>query len=448
MTAGRKDRSARAAAGGRRELLFLLSPRIVSFDTFLPVAMQIAASRPGWRLRFISFDRKSFEAIGRNTTLIAGLERCGTLHFIGNPPGAGPIARARRRAMGMAKLAFWIVRARRPVVFSSRPFTDTAYAILYLLARARGGNGYLLWKNRSPDEVHRIMFQVREPPQPRPLPWLARRLSRHQDAIIHYHDQQPETLGMSAVFGRIDDVPRIRIGLPHLFAAWQELVTEQVAAERKNLTRDGVDPDGEIYTIFAAKPGSGANLGTPGSIERVFEAVLSALRRLRPGASILIRAHPAAVDAAYIQKGLAEGGGQVRLSFAHPEVVAQLSRRCIANNPTNVLFAGFPGNFIDCSEYPDLHFAQVGEVSLAHGYGPIYIDPRKPDFEGRLAQALADDAPFRAAGIRGKLDRMVADNPVNMEALLDLLGGPGDRAPPANADSYPMDNVERNTRAK
>lgn len=444
-----KNSSEKPGVPGRRELLYLLSPRIVSFDTFLPVAMQIAESRPGWHMRFISFDHKSFETIGRNTTLIEGLKRCGTLHHIGSLPGAGRAARLWRRVSGMARLTFWIVRARRPVVFSSRPFTDTVYAILYLLALARGGNGYLLWKNRSPDEVHHIMFQVREPPQPRPLSWLARRLSRHQDAIIHYHDQQPETLGMSAVFGRIDDVPRISIGLPHLFPAWQRLVADQVVVERKRLAEVGIDPDGEIYTIFAAKPGSGANLGTPGSIERVFEAVLSALRRLRPGASILIRAHPAAVDAAYIQNGLAEGGGRVRLSFAHPEIVALLSRRCIANNPTNVLFAGFPGKFIDCSEYPDLHFAEFGEVSLAHGYGPIYIDPRKPDFEERLAQALADDAPFRATGIRGKLDAMIANNPVNVDALLDLLEGPGDRASRADADASWIGNgVERNTRTK
>jgi hypothetical protein len=299
--------------------------------------------------------------------------------------------------------------------------------LFYALARLRGGNSYLLWKRRSTDEVHKIMFQVREAPEKQPVSFLARMLGRDQDAVIHYHDQQKETLDQAASFGRIYDVPWLRIGMPHHFPAWRRFIGEQIEVERARLAREGVPRDAEIYTLFAAKSGSGDNLGLPGAIERSSKAIITALTRLHPNAVILIRAHPQAVEEPYIAEVLASlGPEKAHLSLAHPEVLLALSRRCIANNPTNVLFTGFHGKSIDCSEYPDFHFKEHDEVSLAHGYGPLYINPLAKDFDSQMARALEDDSLFEAPELIEKRERLHHNNPPRFEALLNLLEG----APP------------------
>lgn len=404
-------------------MLFFLAPRIMDFDTYLPIAMEMAAARSQWRIRFVIFDAHNYSSILANSTMMAGLEHCGSLHFLGSGESGWGV-KIWRRLKGFAVISGWILRHGRPVLFSSRAFSRGPYLLFSALARRRGGNSYLLWKNRSPDEVHHIMFQVRNPPPQKPATFLARLLGRDLDAVIHYHDQQEETLGQASAFGRIYDVPWLRIGLPHHFPSWRRFINDQIAVERGRLEREGVPRDAEIYTVFAAKSGSSDNLGLPGAVERSFEAIITALTRLRPDAVILIRAHPKAVDEPYIREGLkAAGDAHLRMSVVHPEVLLALSHRCFANNPTNILFAGFPGRCIDCSEYPDSHFEQFGEVSLAHGYGPLYINPLAKDFDVQLARALEDDSLFEAPELTKKKDILNQNNPPRFKALLDLLEG-------------------------
>ncbi|MBL6935476.1 MAG: hypothetical protein ISR48_08695 [Alphaproteobacteria bacterium] len=401
--------------------MFFLGQRFLEVDTFLPTAMELAVAHPEWRMRFIVFNEQNYRAILANRMIMKGLESCGGLHFLGGGEGGWGM-KIRRRLKGLATIAGWIFRFPRPVLFSSRAFSRGPYLFFSALARLRGGNSYLLWKNRSPDEVHRIIFQVRELPEKEPVSFLARILGRDQDAVIYYHDQQKETLGEAAAFGRIYDVPWVRIGMPHRFPAWRRFIDGQIEAERARLAQEGVPRDAEIYTLFAAKPGSGSNYGLPGSIERSFKTITTSLFRIRPDAVILIRAHPLAMEEPYIKECIEESG-RARMTLAHPEVLIALSRRSITNNQTNILFAGFSGRLIDCGEYPEFHFKEHGEVSLAHGYGPLYINPLAKDFESRLARALEDDSLFEVPELTEKRDRLHRDNPPRFEALLNLLEG-------------------------
>jgi hypothetical protein len=109
------------------------------------------------------------------------------------------------------------------------------------------------------------------------------------------------------------------------------------------------------------------------------------------------------------------------MTLAHPEVLIALSHRCITNNQTNILFAGFLGRLIDCGEYPEFHFKEHGEVSLAHGYGPLYINPLAKDFDARLARALEDNSLFEAPELTEKRDILHRNNPPRPDILLDLL---------------------------
>ena len=408
--------------GQPRNLLFFLSPRFVDFDTYLPIAMELAAARPEWRIRFVIFHTQNYQAILANHTMMAGLGRCGSIHYLGSGYSKG-IMRLWRRLCGFALIAGWILRHARSVLFLSRPFSRSPYSLFFALSRLRGGHGHLLWKHRSPDEILHLVFQTREPPKPIKVSLFSRLLGCDLDTLIHFHDRQEE-LGQVSAFGRIHDAPRLRIGLPQYFRSWRKFIDDQIEVERGRLAREGVPRDSEIYTVFAAKTGSGANIGVPGASERSFRTVLTALCRLRPDATVLIRAHPQAMDDVHIKEAIeAAGSDHVRLTFAHPEVLAGLSRRCIATNQTNILFAGYAGRFMDCGEYPEFHFRKSGEVSLAHGYGPLYINPLAEDFDSRFARALEDDFLFDAPELTGKMDVLNHNNPPRFEALLELLDG-------------------------
>ena len=403
-----------------KNLLFFLSPRFVDFDTYLPIAMELAEARPEWRIRFIIFHEQNYRAILANHTMMAGLERCGSIHFLGSGDTKG-LAKLWRRLRGFAVVTGWILRHARPVLFLSRPFSRSPYSLFFAFSKLRGGHSHLLWKHRSPDEILHLVFQTREPPQPIKISLLSRLFGRDLDTLIHFHDRQEELGGISA-FGRIHDAPRLRIGLPQYFRSWRRFISDQIEVERARLAQEGVPRDSEIYTVFAAKTGSGANIGVPGASERSLRTVLVTLCRLRPDATILIRAHPQAMDDVHIKEAIeAVESGHVRLTFAHPEVLAELSQRCIATNQTNILFAGYTGRFMDCGEYPEFHFRKHGEVSLAHGYGPLYINPLAEDFDSRFARALADDSLFDTPELTEKINVLNHNNPPRFEALLKLL---------------------------
>ncbi len=406
-----------------RNILFFLSPRFVDFDTYMPTAMELAKARPEWRVRFVIFHEHNYRAILANHTMMAALDHCGSIHYLGSGNSKG-IVKLWRRLSVLAVIAGWILRHARPVLFSSRAFSRNPYTLFAALARLRGGNSYLLWKKRSANELHHIRWQVLEKPEKEPISLLARMMRRDQDAVIHYHDQQEENLDEASAFGRIHDVPWLRIGMPNYFQSWRCFIEEQAELERERLARQGIPQDTEIYTVFTSKPGSDDNVGQSGSVGPTFRTIITTLARLRPGAVIFVRAHPQAMEAPYIREGIeAAGRGRIRMSLTHPEVLLALSRRGITFSVSNMLFSSYSGHLIDCCQYPDFHFKEHGEVSLAHGYGPLYVNPLAEDFVSRFERVLADDSLFDAPELTEKVETLHHNNPPRFEVLLDLLEG-------------------------
>ncbi len=408
---------------GERLMFFFLGPRVIDFDTFLPTAMQLKAAEPAADIRFVTFSADNYAFIRANPTLVEGLRRCGSLHLMGSAGSASLVQRLTRRATTLLRLFGWIVRRPSPVLFGSRPFAEFPYNLFAVAASLRGGKAILLWKSRSPDQVHNIVWQNRAQPKERKRSLLGILAGRDVDAVVHYHNEQIENLQLSGKFGRIDNVPWRTIGFPHLFPKWRELIEDEIVAERKRLHAAGVPDDAELYAMFAAKTWSSVNLRSPDAVERVFLQTITTLCRLRPKAVVLIRPHPLAIDEDYIRRAIAAvSADRARLSFAHPEVLLALSRRALFNNPTNVMFSCFKAAMIDCSDYADRHYAERGRVSLAHGFGPLFIDPRAADFEAQLARALSDDVPFANPELGRLRDDLLDHNPPRLEALTGLIG--------------------------
>lgn len=424
----------------RRSVTFMLSPRVVDLDSYLPVAMEMKAQRPNWDIRFVAFDAANIETIRRNPSLRAGLERCATL-VDASSSGKSGLSRLVNRVATFLRLAGPILRRRDPVLINSRPYAVFPYDLLAFMAHLRGGLAVTMCKNRSPDAVHELMFTFRDLPPQQHGSRFARLVSRRDaDLLVHYHDDQAGLMAEVERFGRTEGVPRQVIGMPHYLPEWRSWIAREVERERNALREDGVLRDGgQVLGVFAAKPGSGQNLGLPGAVERSFDALIPVLQELAPNATILVRAHPKAVGAAYIQKWIDNGDGRIKLTFMHPEVLIALSDRVFANNPTNVLFHGFGGRLIDVSEYPDEHIQKHGSVSLAHGLGPLYADPRDPSFKQRIARLLKEDAMFDTGGHDGRMRAILARNPADIAPLLARLDRAERTVPAQQPAPYPSE---------
>jgi hypothetical protein len=174
--------------------------------------------------------------------------------------------------------------------------------------------------------------------------------------------------------------------------------------------------------MFPAKPLSSETLREPGSIEMPFAKTIAAISRLRPKSIILVRPHPLAQDEPYVREAMERvGRDRARLYFGHPEAMIAMSRRAIFNNPTNILFSCYSGRLIDVSDYSEEHYGEFGEVSLAHGYGAVYVNPRGVDFESRLAVVLEMDEIFEAHGLTVERDKLLRNCPADIQPLLSCL---------------------------
>jgi hypothetical protein len=398
-----------------RLVVFFLGPRIIDFDTYLPTALEIATRFPETDVRFVTFSPGLLNTIQTNPTLAKAVDDTGHLHMLGGHGARSFPTRQWRRGWNLLRLLGLILIARRPVLISTRPFSDLPYSLFYIAARLKGGLSVVLAKTRSPDSVHSIVWQNREKPKSQGRSIAARMFGRDADLAVDYHDRQSENFDLALELGSARGVSRERIGFPHLLPAWRQLIEAEIAAASERFRGR------PVFAMLAAKPDSAVNLREPSSIALAFFSTLEVVFDTYPNAYVLVRPHPLAVDSDYVQEALRRHEGQIELSRLHPEVLIALAKRTIVNNPTNVIFSCFPGRFIDVSDYAEKHYEERGPVSLAHGLGPLHIGPRWPDFEKRLKKALADDGVFDDPTLDFERTRLLEENPTDLSPFISAI---------------------------
>ena len=402
-----------------RNVIFLLSGRVIDFDSYLPIGMELKLLRPDWDIHFVTFSPENFKFILRNPTLMSGLEKCGELHFMG-ATGKG-LDRWIGRFGALFGLLCLIATRSGSVLLHGRHYSEGVYRLLYLVNRLRGGQSYILPRSRLVDQgmhnVFRERFQAR-----RESAWpFARLLNGWADGLLYYHDQQPIYLQGMLAYGPMRYLPRLRLGLPNLTSAWQSHIAEEVARTRNEMAAEGLDSD-NIYTVIATKTFASTQLRAGDSVVVTFEQILRALRRLCPASTILVRPHPLAVDEPYLHETLTRlDDAKISVTFLHPELLEALSKRVIINAPTNLIYTSLDGRFIDCTDYREEDLAKHGNESFGAGYGTVYVNPNEQHFDKRLALALDDSDVQPAASNIEKRRSLIANNPASVEALLTWL---------------------------
>tara|TARA_Y100001934_G_scaffold276155_2_gene372088 strand:- start:678 stop:1982 length:1305 start_codon:yes stop_codon:yes gene_type:complete len=418
----------RDAPASTRNIIFLLSPRVIDFDTYLPIGMELKTLHPDWDIHFITFSAANLDFIRQNPILMSGLEKCGTLHFMGATSRG--VGRWLQRARSLMRLTRLIADRRDGILFHGRHFAEGLYRFLFLVNRFRGGRSYILPRSRLVDQGMHELFRERftslqEPPASKTGPF-----NGWTDGLVYYHDEQPIYLQGMRAHGPLQDVPQFKLGLPQMLPSWQRHIEEESSRVRGDLASGGA-AEREIIAVIATKLFASETLRTSESVPVTFELIMTTLRRLRPNATILVRPHPLAVDEPYLHETLERmDDPNISITFLHPELLDTLASRVIINAPTNLIFTSCDGCYIDCSDYREEDLAKKGNMSFGAGYGAAYVNPNDPEFEGRFAALLDDDEWQKTPRLYEKRRALAAQNPPAVDALIDWMARPASGAVP------------------
>lgn len=406
----------------KKVVLFFLSPRPIDFDTYLPTAMELKSKHDELDIKFITFSLFNYNFINKSDFFRKALRSCGGLYHLGADKTENILGKAISKIKALTLISFWIVKHKKPVLFLGRPFSKFPYNIFYSLAKLRGGNGFLLSKTCSPEEVYKFTGKNRSKPEVIEPSVLNKLIGKDLDGLIHYHRHQTGALKEIRVYGRIFDVPWLPIGMPHKFNGWRQFVDKCIEEEKALLESDGVTSDTEIYCTFAPKQFSSVHLRSEESISENFFRIAETLLRLRPNAILLVKVHPLALDEEYIKNTIKRlGEKRIFITMIHPEILIAMSRCTFFINPTTIMFNCFKGNKLDISDYPESHYEEEGDVSLANGLGVSFINPVSIDFESRLSNLLNSDEITNSDADSKRITQIMKETPPDINPLVDWV---------------------------
>lgn len=405
-----------------KRVFFFLTDRLNAVDSYVPVAIEIKDKRPEWEIRFISFSAVGSDFLARNKSLYEAMTECGDL-YVYDLQGGGRLRRILTRLRLLVGLGFAILSARKPALLMGQRFSQFPYSLFYLMARLRGGVGGRLAKGRSTDDIIQPgpMKRIMSIPQGRPSR-TERLFDRDMDLNILYHRWQVHSNYSIGCIGFEDNFETVYLGLPQASPLWIERIARDTTRYAEELKKSGINFGAKCFTIFPAKPDADLNLSGTGATKDTFAAIMRHLKKHHPDATVFVRLHPIAQHVPFFGEIMDEVDhkGTV-VSLAHPEVLINLSDRIIVNGPTNILGTSFVGKFIDIADYSAAYRKDRGAVSLAEGYGTIYVDPTRDDFETEFERALTDDGVFADDTVFAKRRQLIDENPLRMEALLSRL---------------------------
>lgn len=376
--------------------VFLLGPRLMDFDTFLPLAMSLKATKQNLDIRFVTFSQRHFEYLRDNRTLMAGVADCGSLHCFPTDTGRST-GRLWNLASGFLRMSWWILRRPRPLLFRGRVFDAGSAARLYMLARLRGGIGIVVVKTRIiessmlPEQLEEFESKV---PLRRRANYVDRLLGRCADFLVRTHDDQDIfTRIHAAEFAKQPDKV-LCTGLMSESDIWREFIRKEAARELEALHQAGYVLSRRIYVLLGGKPMQSRWLRSDRSVEDSFRKALDAIFANDPDALVLVRPHPAGMDELFIKEALRQyGPDRIKINLAHPDVQAALAHRLIFTTPTNVMSTLTTGRRIDCIEYTDTYTEPDGVSVPSRRFGITYVNPAAPDFVTKFG-ALLDNATF------------------------------------------------------
>ena len=306
--------------------VFLCENKLIALDTILPVAIELRAENPGLDIEFL-FLRKDFMAeVRKNYVLWKGMERTGHITFLAH--GGHARVSAGRKARSAWRLALKTVELvrRRSVLFYRRDFSSFPVFPLALAVRRGGGAlvGYPGIAYPMSESLMRSLVEQEVGP-------VHYRLQADRHLLFHPLQEQDQRRHTSAPF--------VVIGSPRSFPRWRKHLEEVFAEEGlRDLEGRHIDAGGK-RNVALFYPGNHdlPDLAGATSCRDQFVATLRAIREIAPGLRVLIKPH-VICDLAELERDLAPFADlDIRLTFAHPHLLARVAEVCFMSNGSSVI---------------------------------------------------------------------------------------------------------------
>lgn len=400
-----------------RVIVFLLSPRLLDFDTYVPIAKAIRDVRPEWRIVFVSFDETASRYMARNEMLYQiASDHAEILCLTGGKP------LLRKLAFALKLFALTISR-RSPVLFLGRPFSSKLFVMLRRIARIRGGDGHFLRKDRGVDQLVPPVIEAR---------WRQRDAAENSSGksaadknfgkFISYSGQDTLHLLSSGIHASDINDRSVAIGLPNFASWWSSLIETKADELRVRLSHEHPNASGPTFSVFPGKLFAGTTQRDMDSPKDSFRKLIRFKQAHYPDSLMVIRLHPVDDKSSFFSDCLEEEGAQhCCFLLDHPEVIVRATDFSFVTAHTNIQVTTPFGRFIDFSDYDELHFQHRGEKSLADGFGSLYVNPQSTDYQDEIADLISNPDVFDQPANLWRRQEMIEKHQFNVTKLLEAI---------------------------
>lgn len=404
----------------KKRAIFFLGPRLIDFDTSLPLAILLKSYIPELDIKFISFSKSHFNYLNMNKTLIEGVKRCGELHCFQFDKEQSTISLYLELILSNIKLVFWILTSNKPLLFSSKAYKSGMLARSFIISRIKKGKSIMVLPTRLiescllPEQIEEFKNKISEPSPT----WINKLYGRNADGIIYFHDDQEILTSMCVTEPLNERFRYYCAGILTTHHSWQDFINSEADKYITNLNES--HKNRRIYTIYAGKSMQSRFLKSDDSIKYSFHKVIDLLVELEPEAIILIRPHPAGMNEAFITDALERHCcSNIKIDLSHPDVQANISNRIIFTAPTNIMSTMYSGKRIDCIDYSDQSLSKFESNTPYFSYGIHYANPSSNDFREVFERLMKNELMFN--DMTYKENKFIKRNMPNPEKLQNYL---------------------------
>jgi hypothetical protein len=374
--------------------LVFLNNKLISADSFAPLALEVSRSFPSRRWRFFVFDRRTLDAIQANPLIFGVLSSLGSVELFTDHRRAARNEWTfyrlflRIRAIAILVELLLITVFLRPTLIHFRALNAWPLKLLYLLNRRRT---HIVQPSAagSTEIESRIERTVRR-----------RRATAGAVAasvIVHYGGS------WDALEAAATNTLRIKLPAPFTLPSWVKFVRRSASEALQEVQ---VDPDREVVAYMLNTMSSAELLDQGTSFLELFRRTLLILAEELPDLPVLVKRHPATVPEVFKeQERIARDivystGHKILFSNIHPQILATRARVFVGNwyssTFLNAVIMGVPTfQFSVCS-------SSVRQQSQGQNIRPDLVTQFFDDDETGFRNALCQLRPIMIGRAEGE----------------------------------------------
>jgi len=339
-------------------VIVLLSNKLISCDTIVPLIAELVRQHPGLRPEFICFEPKTFRAIKANAVLYDLMASLGPVRQYGREKGLGLLKFLRHRLVSILRVGRLAILAASGSVgilhFKALNFWPLRAIALFAGRRA-------CYVQSSAAGLGSVEQSVSEAISPREHSGVAPAAG----TLVGFTENWDALSDK-----RLADVPRYILPPTYGYPAWiQHLQARGDGYIAAAFAAAGIPRSDSIVSYVLSSMDTNGLLADPDSFPELFEETLDLLDSFGCRDPVFIKPHPATPSKTleFIRAAVARRSGRsLVICDIHPMVLASRSRFAIANcySTTFAPFRQAGVETIEYSDYRDEILRLTGERSM------------------------------------------------------------------------------------